>query len=198
MGYLRGTNKSIQKVPRNVTDYKLLSLQRQIYRNRPTVENFRQTLNYIAPGGYQRYIADLTNDFFTSSLYAPLVLGDRFRNHYLRLNFNLPGNFKQFRVVVYYSKNAGTNFQPSADNGGFTLPADPAAFQVLADRTFTPEYSGGALCPQLKIPLKGITTTINRSNSTIEKGELFVTLMTQSTVATNDWSMSSQHFISDR
>lgn len=194
---LRGTQKKVYSASKSI-DYKLLQLQRQVNSQKPSIETYRASHNYTTTGLYTRIDRNLTNDFKNATLYSDVVLGDRFRNHLLRLNLNSSGNMKQIRVVVYYSKRPGTAFSPSADDTGFNQPADPAAHKTLFDRTFVPNYSGGSISPQMYINLKNWITIVNRTSDTIEKGELHVMVMALSTLTNNPWSMNCQHFISDR
>jgi len=197
MPRLRGSRQTV--VSRQIPlDYKLSQLERKIGRNKPSVENYRKAYVNTATGaGFYTFQNALTDDFFASTLYDELVLGDKFVNERLQINFHANPNCIKMRICVYFSKRPGTAFIPALTATGFTTPMDPAAFTVLFDNTYLPSTTTSGLCPIVRIPLKGYMTTINRSNSTVERGELFVTV-TLETIGATGVTSNTQHFLRNK
>lgn len=199
MPYLRGSrSKPTTLMRRRVPiDYKLLQLQRQINRQKPELNNLLSQNSISTSSGYNLNTIYLTNLLTASSLFDELVLGDKFTNERLKIHFHCNLSTIKLRIVIYFSKKPATFFSPATSALGFTSIPDPAAFNVLVDKVFTPTNDTSAMAPIINVSLRGLMTTYNRSNSTLERGDLQVAVISEAG-GTTGISWSAQHYFRNK
>ena len=148
-------------------------LSRRINRNAPQVSNWAYTAAFTSTlSGFQATDYSITSGFIGSgSDYTSSVLGDYYRNKRLMLKLDATNTINKVRVLVYWSKKAGT-YSGMTD---MTTTLDPAAFQVIHDSVFYPitEKSGKFI----RINLRDKMTNYNQSSATLESGDLHLRII---------------------
>lgn len=188
--YLRGTVKNFNAPMRRRVplDYKLLQLQRQINKQKPELQNFRTNDSLTIASGYTVNTLGITDLFAAAAIFDELVLGDKFINERLKMQFHASVAVIKMRIIVYFTKRTGASFSPASTAAGFVSIPDPAAFQVLHDKVYISGNDTSGMAPSFNISLKKILTTYNRSSNTLERGDLRVCIITESGAATgSNW-----------
>jgi len=162
-------------------DQAIRTLYSMVRSNKPQISNWADsgTVTTPAAAGNNGIDWSPTTRFIASGVdYTSSVLGDYFRNHMYRLRIDCPTTITRARVIVYWSKRAGT----TSGTSDFTTILDPAAFTVLYEKCFFPSQSinpSGVIW--INVPLKSKLTNYNQSSGVLEYGQLNVRLITQQT-----------------
>lgn len=146
----------------------LVQLRRLVARNTPQTSNFYNSGSYTSPAtsGTQGFDIPITANFVASADFDAQVIGDKFYNvsNMLRLQFST--EYRQVRIITYWSKKAGN----TTGIGGYQEILDPAAFQVLTDISLYPSKNGG-FNPVIRNNLKKKLTVYNKSSDVLENGD---------------------------
>lgn len=185
-GGLRGTRarraRTTYDMPltRRGIPIRIKNLERQLKGLRPHLECFRESFTHSTGTGVTRVGHDITAGFIASSQYTNSVLGDTYKNVYLRSTHIFPPEAQAIRVLVYRLMRPGASFAPSNTEEGFVTPPDPAFVKLITDKYITPPNGNTGTCFTLTHYLGNYETVINRSNSNvIEKGEFFMLIQTK-------------------
>lgn len=212
MGYLRGSNIKPSKTITYHTRYRqkkslkqeVDALKRRVSRNTPAPYTFRQALEFQAPALAGNYVIDtvnLTDNFVTSGTYHDNVTGDWFVNNWLKLRFTTVSDCIRMRVVVYCPRRVGTSFIPASSAGGFVSQPDITAFKVYRDVTSDLMENSSPRTLDLWIPFSGMKTCFDTDTNLIEKNEIKVLVMLQSSTLASPsilTTMGSQLSIADK
>lgn len=163
-------------------------LRRIVISNRPQISNWPDTATMncsavsVTPLDY-----NLTNRFVSSTgagSYNDVVLGDKFRNIKSHFRFDYSIGMSRVRVVVYWAKKAGNTCLIN----DFTTIADPTAFTVVYDQTWSPQGASATICNTVKAAMinhRGKITNYNESSGVIEQGELHLRIIAENPTASN-------------
>lgn len=164
------------RAPKQTVQNQIDQLKYKVARNKPETQYFKadgiaQTSTTLNPEFFTISITDaLITETHGSTSFRDMVLGDRWNNLYLKLNFIFEFvNSPIFRVVVYHSALADSTWNPSS----ITAHVDPAAFTVLHDEFI--QNSGDATQRKTlarKVNLRGLTSVYNGNSGVFEKGRL--------------------------
>lgn len=186
-----GYGNSTRPVLTNKTDENAVNiyrLRRMVLAQRPQISNWPDTATVnctavsVTPIDY-----NLTNRFVTSTgagSYNDLVLGDKFRNIKSHFRFDYSIGMSRVRVVLYWSKKAGNTCLIN----DYTTIADPTAFTVVYDQTWSPQGASANVCNTVKsavINHRGKITNYNESSSIIEQGELHLRIIAENPTSSN-------------
>lgn len=158
-----------------------------VNRNKPSwnyYENPVQTLSLPINSNASLNFSPTSTFIGDVTAYEKLILGDTYRNQQFvwRCDFTpIAGTAvkpQKVRILIYWARKAGNQFTATT----FTPIPDPAAFQVLYDRTFDPEVHGDFV--QGRLNLKGKITKYNQSSAVLESGQLWVHIQGQNASAT--------------
>lgn len=158
-----------------------------------TLESNRYEASHSVITGFSISANNLTTDITGTSTLANTVLGDRFKNVYLKWRLALPSGTAQCRVVVFYTKRTGTGYSPATSRFGLADIVDPAFCTVLHDQTYTPPNASTPWTVSANTNLRNYTTIYNRSSAQLEKGELILTFLTEGT-ATGTAELCARHY----
>jgi len=182
---LRGTRKRQRSTFEKPTlQNQLDTLRRQVNKNKPETQYFRIKGNWTSTGtSTQQFSHNVTESLLSSSDFRDNVTGDVWSNLRLDYRTQLTPDSTQYRVIIYTPKKAGQRFTPP--NYHFVTIPDPTAFTVWYDHSFSRDFDyvhqSGTKRPHQfinkKLNLRGMLTKNNSETSTIEKGELIITII---------------------
>lgn len=177
MPYLRG-NKKQSKYRRPTLEEKLAYLERRINANTRAKANLHQNYTMTSAGvGYQLHTLNVTTDTINDALFRPIVNGDRFVNHYLRVNVVAHTNASIARVLVYSPSKPNTSFVPATSALGLCTNPDFEAFRVLKDTVINKPTSTSTKMHQIYVPLRNMVSIYNWSSGVLEKGEIKIMVL---------------------
>lgn len=202
--YLRGTVAKRARVtpskPRTIRN-ELEVLKRRVAANTARRVYYREAKTIVGAGtpGYLRTDWSVTNDFIANPDFRKDINGDRWKNHYLKINYtgDTP-DVAQMRLIVYSGKKAGAEFQPTADATGFCTPLDPSAFTVYYDSMI---QNPNALNPYhlSRLVRLNVNSLYNGSSTpgVLERGDIRVQIQFQNSATLNGGTAFTQLCVSD-
>jgi len=191
-GYARSRqNASIQKMlpigVNDITSMRVQSLQRQVARISPNIENYNLAPAAISCAASATTLNDysITSNVITSSEFGTKYLGDKFRNISLLIRTSASESLNVVRCILYIPRVPNDGIS-SIDFQG--IP-DETRYTVLMDKIFFPAHSNQANRNFLirRVNLKGRLTTIDRVSATsgnVRATDIRIMFLAQNTTTT--------------
>lgn len=187
MPYLRGTAKKTLVVKPQTLQNQINQLKRRVRQNTPATVHFRTNPPAFTSGGtgWAQLTYSFTSAFVTSPVFRDDINGDWFRNLWLDLSFAIHPAMDRFRFILYSPRKAGTFYTPGATITGFCAHPDSSMYHVYHDEMIN--FDADPKAALRRISLRNLKTCID--NTTIQQGELMLTIIYQGTTATStDWA----------
>lgn len=165
MPYLRGTYTKWQKqllaadAKRPTLAGKVKRLEYEVRKIAPEKQYFLhpETFNQIAGGIYVSDLA-ITREFVDAAVFRNFITGDKWRNHWIEIQFKPNVYVDCIRCVVYCAKRGGTSLNTwGTGTGAFVNQPDPTGFTLYADRTFRPPHGTSEPHYRMSVRLNNLT-----------------------------------------
>lgn len=121
---------------------------------------------------------DVTQSLINLTTFRDLINGDQWKNKFLKVRVHSLPNCRLFRMVIYVPKRAGITFSPTSSH--FASIPDPSSFWVIYDKTITRSDVDAHEQHQAFANLKNVHTLYDSNAARVNKGEIYVTLMSTS------------------
>jgi len=175
---LRGASRIPPKMVRSYnysTQSQINQLRRAVNRNAAEMQTFRQqaqTFDRTGTAVEATIDISLTDFIKNDTNFRENVLGDKWRNRYLSLNFST--SCDKLRVILYKPKETGQSIDISTLTNALIDHLEPNAFNVLHDQviniqsTNRSEYWHFSLAKKLNF----ITTINSQASDIVKSGDL--------------------------
>lgn len=185
MKYLRG---SVNKEAKRVFNARP-TLQNQVDALRAKVNSQKPETLYLRVTGYHNNTGTsteqinyaVTNTLVSSTSFRDNVTGDRWKNLFLKLNAHFRAPCIGARILVYVPKKQGDRFTPTTHP--FVQLPDPSSFWILQDK-MVPMENGVPEHYSRTLSLRGLNTIYDSGAAAITKGEIIVSIISQSSTGT--------------
>lgn len=180
-GNLRGTRRRTANLSYNLsTQRQIAQLRRAINRNAAELQTYRRSkTNYTRTGtGIEATIDISLSELITADPnFRENVLGDKWRNKYVSLNF--ASNCDRVRVILYKPKDAGQSISLTSFDG-LMDHIEPNAFTVLHDRAINIQSTNRANFFQWSLGkrLNFLTTINSQASDLVKSGDLRILVVT--------------------
>jgi len=199
MPYLRGTKPSAKYAAPSGLQAQVNALSRRVAQNTRQKNFWRKQYELPQSAGYDGLSIDVAAAFVIDPSYRTMVLGDKYTNHWIRLNWLLQNTTDLMRIIAYVPKKTGGFIAPPSDEESFLRIPDPAAYTVFHDQFYSVVDRGVDRAFKKVINLRNMVTNYNGSSSTMERGDLKIMVMKQGTGTTGDaFNVNLLYCISDK
>lgn len=189
---LRGTRTKAQyaqMATRPTLQNQITALKRKVAQQKPETQYFRVSGTHdssTTPGVAQvSYLP--TSSLISSLLFRDNVTGDHWANSYLKFKMFMEPDCKLCRIICYVPRKSGSRFTPGSNQ--LTSIVDPSSFWVVGDHYLTHDAAGVHTARTFNWNLRKLRTIYDSNSAAIEKGEIVITVLTESSTASlRQWS----------
>lgn len=169
---------SYYKTKKPTLQNQITALKAQVSKNKAETQYFRSAGDHVSgAAGVETTHYLITDSIVNSSGFRDNITGDKWVNKFLKLRFVGNDDCNLLRILIYFPKKAGTSFSPSSHKR--TAIPDPSSFWVVMDRTITEKDASGKFSTEAFLNLLGKHTLYDSNASSIERGELIMTVISE-------------------
>ncbi len=186
VGNLRGTRAAMQRSYKRTTQSEIAMLRRAINRNAAELQTFRsqaQSYNRALLNAPEVVIdISLSELLISDPNFRENVLGDKYRNKYLALNFAT--SCDKVRVILYKPKDPGQSISTAAMGNPMVDFLEPNAWNILHDRVINVPSTSKHPYFQFSLSkrLNFLTTINSDANDVVKSGDIRLMVITNGAV----------------
>ena len=193
MPYLRGYRakyRPASALPNLRYASRLDWLERKINRQKQEIQDRHNSATATsAISNLNQINFSVTGDLIASSGFRNKIIGDKWGNQSLKVRVRGVDDVTSMRIIVYVPRKVGTTFTPTL----FTTEPDHTLYRVFADRTYSLPANGGDITGVVYTKLGGLITHYDTSSTTLDQGEVRLTVIWKSSTATTNMEISYDH-----
>lgn len=182
---LRGSRRgppAIQRSYNYSTQAQINQLRRAVNRNAQELQTYRkERVNYTRTGtGVETTIDISLSELITADTnFRENVLGDKWRNKFVALNFS--SNCNRLRVVLYKPKDAGQSINIASLSNGLMDFFEPSSFNILHDRVINVQSTNRSdfFHWSLSKRMNFLTTINSQASDLVKSGDLRLLVVTE-------------------
>jgi len=181
---LRGSRRTNPKMVRSynyTTQSQINQLRRAINRNSAELQTYRKqatTYSRVGTGVETTIDISLSELIRDDTNFRENVLGDKWRNKYLSLNFSV--SVDRLRVVLYKPKETGESISAGALTNAMIDHFEPSAWNIMHDQVINVQSTNRSDFWQFSVAKKldFITTINSQASDIIKSGDLRLLVIT--------------------